>query len=197
MAGRFRSSLDDVDPSQKAADAARTGLAQLQAGNLRPAEYDLYKALMLNPTDPQIRSYYALTLSLLGRYDDAQTELQTALQQAPENQTVRKVQGMMQSDRQSDTQTPRNAVVGSTAESDASALFVRSAKPALTSAPADSASFEIAQLEEALTVDPQNSRLHRDLSTLYLKAGLFEKAKEHIRAAETLRTHLVPGRGHA
>lgn len=52
---------------------------------------------------------------------------------------------------------------------------------------AGSPSEAIVQLEAALRDDPNNSRLHRDLSIEYLRAGRTREAKEQARAAEKLR----------
>lgn len=52
---------------------------------------------------------------------------------------------------------------------------------------------QIASLEVAVRAEPQNSRLHRDLSLAYMRAGRFAEAKDHARLAEAVRAQRVRG----
>jgi len=104
---------------------------------------------------------------------------------------------------------PQPAAPAQSAAQDAEPLATPppSAKPVATSRPATTTPPEltrsrpakpeiaaaIAQLEAAIATDPHNSRLHRELSILYLRAGRLAEAKEHGRLAEQYRAQRFLG----
>ncbi len=178
--GRFRGPLNDADRRQRAVETARLGLARLQEGNLPQAEYDLYKALLLDPENATVRGYLGLVFFRLGRLEDATKELQVALSQAPDDEVLRSIQDMILAGLSPQDQPSEAAM---TAATPASGVAPAPHDHANTNQQAES----IALLEAKVAANPAISHLHRELSILYLRVGRLAEAMEQTRLAEALR----------
>jgi tetratricopeptide (TPR) repeat protein len=80
---------------RKADEAARAGMAFLEAGNPRQAEVELRKAVGFNPENAGMRGCLGLALFRLGRLAEANKELQTSTSIAPANSVLRYTHGQI------------------------------------------------------------------------------------------------------
>jgi tetratricopeptide (TPR) repeat protein len=80
---------------RKADEAARAGMAFLEAGNPRQAEVELRKAVGFTPENAGMRGCLGLALFRLGRLAEANKELQTATGMAPANSVLRYTHGQI------------------------------------------------------------------------------------------------------
>lgn len=171
---------DEGRQAQQALELARSGVAHLQAGRLSQAEYDLYRASLLNPEQPHIRGYFALALHHQGKTVEAYRELQAALGIAPEDATLLGIRDSMRSAAE-----PEQATAPA---HDAHAHGKAQARAATSEADA-----AIARLETAIAATPGDSRLHRELSLVYARLGRLAEAKEQMRLAESMSLRRAHG----
>ena len=93
--GRFRGQMDDDERARRAVEAERAGLARLQDGNLRQAEADLRRAVVLSPDNPALHGHLGMALHRLGRAEEANKELQNAINLGPMDDMLRHLHGQI------------------------------------------------------------------------------------------------------
>lgn len=160
-------------------------------GDLDGAITELRAAVEFLSGEPQVVQVLARVLIKRGRDAEAQQAYDRAIKAHPDKRAAydADLRALLAAHTLSSAAGAeggsRPAVQGHAQRSDA--------QPAVTGRGAGVLPEAVLQLQQAIEADPNNSKLHRDLSIEFTRIGRLAEAKEHYRRAEDLRAAHMRG----